>query len=201
MTGEDPLEDIGIDIPTHRCTLPLDPIKTAASIQTYEPILQWARRGQVSWAIDAVLMVIDGDYYKMRMKPTKVSAQESFFKIWETTDLTRKEMEDLASKETKMFRKLDEGEEYLSRSRLFKTEKDEMVARLVSDGRETNKACDGDIEFQLAKVEDVIRAMIGLGVAFYVVADARHWFYAHKINKIWARTMAVLFGNTIYYQT
>lgn len=199
MTGEEnPLEEIGIDIPTHRCKLPLDPIKTAASVETYEPILKWALRVSAKWATDATLLVIDSAYYVMRMRPRKVEQQDSIFKVWETTDLTRKEMEHLAAKETKMFRQLGEGEEYLSRARLFKTEKDEVVARLVSDGRETNMACDGDLEFQLAKVEEVIRAVIKLGKAFYVVADARHWFYAHRINEAWARTMAVLFQGTIY---
>ena len=195
---ENGIEEMGIKIPTHRCKLPLDPIKTAASVTTYEPIFKWAHMVGAQWANDAGMIVTDSAYYLERMKPKKVKYEDSLFEVWSTTDLTREEMENLTSKETKMFRPLGDKEEYWSRARLFKTEKDEVVARLVSDGRETNLACDGDLEFQMAQIEDIIRAMLMIGKGFYVVADARHWFYAHKINTAWARTMAVLFEGNVY---
>ena len=66
------------------------------------------------------------------------------------------------------------------------------------DGRETNAACEGELEFQLAQIEDIIRAMIMLGKAYYVVADNRHWFYAHRVNDVWALTLAILFEGAIF---
>ena len=133
------VEELGIRIPTKRCTLPLDPIKTAASVTTYEPILEWAERAEVqaAWATDAVNLVVDGAYYAKRMQPKMVRQEDSSFALWNTTDLTRKEMTDLSSKEIKVLRPLRDGEVYLSRSRLFKTPKDLEIARLVMDGRET----------------------------------------------------------------
>ena len=195
---ENGLEEIGIFIPSMRTKdMPMDPIKCGASVTTWEPVLTWATWCDKKWAEDSVKLLEAGGYFTTRAKPKYVPDEKRYHQKWETETLNKEEIIDLVN--AKVLRRGVEREAYLSRVKLFKTPKDELVARLIAECQEPNGACDEPPEFALPRVEEVVDRMRKLGRAYYIIADMRHWFYQLKIGEEFARTMAILIEGELLF--
>ena len=198
------LNEIGFDIPTLRAPkMVMDKVKCGAGITTWVPMVAWARWAETAWAMDAVDLLESARFVRDRLKPRKVLDSEQFFEQWEmsdgkkVSDMTIEEIRELV--EAKVLRRSVALEAYLSRVKLFKVPKTELVARLIFACQETNRACESPPAFSLPQTEEIVKRMRRLGKAYYAVADGRHWFYQCKISTEFAQTMAILFEGEILF--
>ena len=197
------LSEMGFDIPTERVIkMAMDGVKCGAGITTWVPLVTWA---VMKWAMEAVDLLESARFVRERLKPKRVLDTEQYFEKWEmcdgkkVADLSIQEIKDLV--EAKVLRRSRELEAYLSRVKLFKVPKTDLVARLIFACQEANRACESPPHFSLPQTEEIVRRMRRLGRAYYAVADGRHWFYQCKISEEFAHTMAILFKARFYSQT
>ena len=198
------LSEMGFDIPTERVIkMAMDEVKCGAGITTWVPLVAWAQWAEMTWALEAVDLLESARFVRERLKPKRVLDTEQYFEKWEmcdgkkVSDLSIQEIRDLV--QAKVLRRSRERESYLSRVKLFKVPKTDLVARLIFACQEANKACESPPHFSLPQTEEIVRRMRRLGRAYYAVADARHWFYQCKISEEFAHTMAILFEGEILF--
>ena len=184
----------------------IDPCKCAQAVQL-ERLRTYASRQEVSWALEALGILLDEDRLDGILAPEFPEGLLS--RVGYTDERNRQEVLDLSIKgevehPIPGFPPIPTGsvlgereleETVLAWVRLTFVPKGEQFLRVILNARRVNKAFKKPTRFKLPSVEELISIMFAFEDPNYVVGDFRHWFYQLSTNRRLRRMFGVKCGN------